>query len=246
MATPQVARRLNRHRTPTKLEPRSGMPRPSLKKTLLIAVVIALPALFVLLVPLPYEASALVENEYVIDEPFSRVRKIMVRTNAVKEVVGMSKSEFVDQQWDTLNLDVGQLLRNSQWEISGQGRLKVLTKDPYVGEHLITLLQDVEVKEEQIHVVTSLETPTDRLRDYRAESSFGTALPELAAAAAAAPETTLVRSSLLLTIATSTPLVWRSVALKRVHEAAEESLAAQEAAIRRVVDQNRNSLLILP
>ena len=217
------------------------------KKTLIIAAAVAVPVALLVFVPLPYEASARVENEYRIEEPFPRVRKIMVRTNAVKDVVGMSKSEFIDQEWDALSFDIGQLLRDPEWEIAGKGRLKVLTKDPYVGEHLITLLQDVQVRQGTIEVVTALETPTDRLREYRVESHFGSALSAESGSGLAGPQdATLVRSSLLLTIATRTPLVWRSVALRRVHDAARESLAAQETAIQKVVAENRDSLLLLP
>ena len=81
---------------------------------------------------------------FVIEEDFTKVRKIMVRTNAAKEIVTMGGgSEFVEQYWDdgsaaAVGKDFGQkLLKNifssePNWELKLHGTLKVRTLDPYI------------------------------------------------------------------------------------------------------------------
>ena len=201
-----------------------------------LGAVTVLTVVLVAAVPLRYQTAATVEHRYVLEEPFSRVRKILVRTNAVKNVVGMTNSEFIDQQWEQLSLDVDRLLFDAQWNVQGEGQLRVRTKDEYVGEHVIDLRQRVDIQPDLMHVTTKLQTPTDRLKDYDVATTFGED----------SGGGTLVQSQLTLEIDTSAPLLFRSVARRRVREAAYRSLHGQEVAIRQVVDQHRDEVLILP
>ena len=48
-----------------------------------------------------YPSKQTVERSFVVEEDFTKVRKIMVRTNASKEIITMGgTSEFVEQKWE--------------------------------------------------------------------------------------------------------------------------------------------------
>lgn len=202
---------------------------------------IALPLLLVATVvascawPRSANVAATVEHAFVIKESFARVRKILVRTNAIKKVVAMTNSQLVDQQWLNVSFDLKSLLRDPDWNVGGQGTLTVKTTDPYVGEHEITLNQDVNIRVDQLRVSNRLTEPVSKLRKY-----------DTVMEAIDNRGTSEFRATLTLEVTTTVTPLFRRIAKRRVYEAAEKALRQQEQAIRNIVEEHKDDLIILP
>jgi hypothetical protein len=199
-----------------------------------------------------YPTEQSVERSFVIEEDFTKVRKIMVRTNAAKEIVTMGgDSEFVEQTWNDLNADPGigegvgdgaiakALLRNvigdPNWELRLEGDLKVRTLDDYVGKQVVTLKQEVEIVPDHIQSDTKLVRGAGRLLGY----AMMTRLER-------EEDHTRVTLKLTQEINTDAPWFAHGIADRRVRAAVEQTLANQEQAMRQLIDENRDQKWLFP
>jgi len=190
-----------------------------------------------------YPTKQTAQRSFVIEEDFTKVRKIMVRTDAAKEIVTMGgDSEFVEQSWDDVSAEPGTqgevgdgliakaLLRNflssdPNWELQLKGKLKVRTLDPYinksgVGKNVVTLEQNVEIVPDHLQSDTKLVEGSGRLLGY-------------------AMTTRLEREE------DHTRFAHR-IADRRVRASVEGTLANQEDAIRQLIADNREKKWLLP
>ncbi len=198
----------------------------------------------------PTEQSA--ERIFVIEEDFTKVRKIMVRTDAAKEIVTMGGgSEFVEQQWDdgsasAVGEDFGKkLLRNflssdPDWQLKLHGTLQVRTLDPYIsangsGKNIVTLEQNVEIVPDHLQSDTQLVESSGRLLSY----AMTTRLER-------EEDHTLVTLKLMQEINTDAPWFAHGIADRRVRASVERTLANQEDAMRRLIEENRDKKWLLP
>ena len=184
---------------------------------------------------------------FVIDHDFTTVRKIMVRTDAAKEIVTMGGgSEFVQQNWDfgDSNIDPGidvekigegaigqallkNLLGEADWQLELHGTLKVRTLDEYIGQNVVTLEQDVEIVPDHLQSDTQLIKGAGRLLDY----AMTTRLER-------EDDHTLVTLTLTQEINTDAPWFAHSIADRRVLASAEKTLTNQEVAMRQLIEEN--------
>ena len=213
-------------------------------------VVLFVASIFVLPREYPTQQSATLS--FVIEEDFTKVRKIMVRTDAAKEIVTMGGgSEFVEQRWQDGSAkpggkDFGEaLLRgvlsgNPDWQLELHGTLKVRTLDPYinkngVGQNVVTLQQDVEIVPDSIQSDTKLIEGSERLLGY----AMTTRLER-------EEEHTRVTLKLTQEIKTDAPWFAHGIADRRVLASVEKTLANQEIAMRKLIADNRDKNWLLP
>ncbi len=194
-----------------------------------------------------YVTEQAAERSFTIDEDFTKVRKIMVRTNAAKEIVTMGgDSEFIEQQWEDGNAELGgekigqALLRsalsnNPDWKLELQGRLKVRTLSDAIGHEVIELGQQVEIVPDKLQSQVELKQATEHLLGY----SMSTTL-------ARADDQTRVELKLTQKIKLALPWFAHRIADRRVRAAAEQSLANQEQAIRRLLKENADKAGLFP
>lgn len=202
-----------------------------------------------------YPTEQTVDRSFVIEQDFTKVRKIMVRTNAAKEIVTMGGgSEFVDQKWDMndSSIDPGidvkeigegalgrgllkSLLGEPDWELKLNGTLKVRTLDDYIGENVVTLQQAVEIVPDHIQSDTKLIEGAGRLLDY----AMTTRLEREA-------DHTRVTLKLTQEINTDAPWFAHSIADRRVRASAERTLANQEKAMRALIEENKDKSWLFP
>jgi len=212
----------------------------------LLALVVAVVAGLIWRGEYPTEQTA--ERSFVIEEDFTKVRKIMVRTNAAKEIITMGGgSEFVEQKWRDGSVDpgakkigVGGLLRNliggdPDWELKLQGTLKVRTLDPYIGENVVTLEQDVEIVPDHLQSDTHLVEGSGRLLGY----AMSTRLERK-------DDHTRVHLKLTQEINTDAPWFAHGIADRRVRASAERTLGNQETAMRELIAENRDKNWLFP
>lgn len=187
----------------------------------------------------PYPTAQTVERSFVIDEDFSKVRKILVRTDATKQIVTMTGDcQFVDQQWSAVGGGLDNFeLRDLKWKLELHGTLVVRTRDPYLGEHEIVLSQEVKIDPDQVYSDVELDRPTERLKQYEMTTWFSRS----------AAGTTRVRQRLKQEIVTDAPWFAHFIADRRVYQSAEQALVNQQQAILRIIAENRDKRwLLLP
>ncbi len=194
-----------------------------------------------------YATQQSAERSFVIEEDFTKVRKIMVRTNAAKEIVTMGgDSEFVEQSWDDGSIETGtdkigegailrNLFGNADWELRLEGKLKVRTLDDYVGKQVVTLEQDVEILPDHLQSETKLIEASGRLLDY----AMTTRLER-------EEDRTRVTLKLSQEINTDAPWFAHGIADRRVRASVERTLANQEEAMRQLIADNRDKDWLFP
>lgn len=186
-----------------------------------------------------YPTVQTVERSFVIDEDFTKVRKILVRTDATKRIVTMTGDcQFVDQHWSAVGGGLDNFeLRDLKWKLEFHGTLVLRTHDPYIGEHEIELNQEVKIDPDQVYSDVELDRPTERLRQYEMTTWF----------TRNADGTTLVRQRLKQEIVTDAPWFAHFIADRRVYQSAEQALVNQEQSILQIVAENRDKRwLLLP
>lgn len=209
------------------------------------ALIIAFAASWVLTAE--YTTEQTVERSFVIDQDFTKVRKIMVRTNAAKEIITMGgTSEFVEQHWDEGSVEtdadnVGEALLKSifstdpGWKIELHGKLEVRPLDEYVGHDVVTLSQDVVIAPDSILSKTDLIKGSERLKGYAMTTHLFRE-----------DDHTRVKLALTQEIKTNAPWFAHSIADRRVRASAATALAKQEAAMIQLIDDNKDKSWLLP
>lgn len=194
-----------------------------------------------------YDSRQTVERSFVVDHDFTKVRKIMVRTNAAKEIITMGgTSEFVAQQWSGGSLStesdsIGEALLKSVfspdpgWRINLEGILQVRTLDEYVGREVVTLQQNVVIDPDFINSTTKLIEGSPRLLDY-----------EMTTRLEREGDHTRITLRLTQQIRTHAPWFAHRIADRRVAASAENSLMRQEAAMIKLIDDNKDQRWLLP
>ncbi len=194
-----------------------------------------------------YTTEQTANRSFTIDDNFTNVRKIMVRTNAAKEIVTMGgDSEFVEQQWEGGDVDPGgeklgeALLKNMlsskpDWKLELHGTLQVRTLDEYIGEEVITLDQQVTIDPDAILSVTNMKEGSERLQGYAMTTSLKRE-----------GEQTQVDLQLTQKIKTDAPWFAQGIADRRVRASAARALENQEGAMRRLISENADKAGLFP
>lgn len=214
-----------------------------------LLIILAVVGLFALswVLTAGYNSRQTVERTFVIDQDFTKVRKIMVRTNAAKEIITMGgTSEFVEQKWSGGSIEaegnnIGEALLksvfspNPGWELKLEGDLKVRTLDEYVGREVVTLQQNVEITPDLINSATKLVEGSPRLLDYEMTTRLER-------------EENHTRITLRLTqeIKTHAPWFAHRIADERVAASAMNALMRQEAAMIKLIDENKDKEWLFP
>ena len=182
------------------------------------------------------EVTSSADHQFTIDVPMERVRKILVRTNAVKKIVAMSDAELKGQKWVDMDFEMPGKLLDRNWHVDGEGKLKILIKDSYIGDNEITLSQAVDIKRQRLHVTNVLDQPTDAIRDY---DSTMTLTPDEVGNA-------MFDTKLELKIKTTANWITTGKVEKEIKASAKRSLERQEQAIRDAVDEQADKMFIVP
>lgn len=180
---------------------------------------------------------------FTLPEDFTKVRKILVRTDGAKQIITMGgDSEFVDQKWSGIGVDVepGKVLEmmfDPEFHLELFGELTVRSRDEYIGQPLVKLKQHVTIEVDFLNSAVNLAEPTERLRGYRMTTRFERA-----------PNDAGSRITLELTqqILTDAPWFAHGIADRRVRASAERALENQERAIRQLIAANRDNVPLLP
>ena len=195
----------------------------------------------IFILPMKYPTRQTARRNFTLDDDFNLVRKILVRTGGTKQIMTMAgDSEFLDQQWDTVGGGLDSLNPlNLDWKLDLNGKLKVRSRDDYVGRPVVTLTQVVRINREEVHSTVDLDERSERLWDYEMVTHFARGDSE---------HQTQVNLELTQEILTTAPWFAHFIADRRVQASADRALANQERAIRQLIADNRDKrwLLLLP
>ncbi len=185
---------------------------------------------------IPIEVTSSAEHTFELSEAMPRVRKILVRTNAVKKIVAMANAEFLDQKWLQMQFEIERPILKRDWHLDGNGELNVRTNDNYIGSHDMTLTQSVDITRERLFVTNKLAKAAGPIREYSSTLTLTGGVDGKA----------LITSHLSLTINTTASWLIQSIVRRKIRESAGNALRNQEQAIREVVKQHADDLIILP
>jgi hypothetical protein len=190
------------------------------------------------LLPRQYATVQTVENSFTLDDDFSKVRKILVRTNALKQIITMTgESEFIEQKWKNVGGGLDSLRPLSlAWNLEIDGTLKVRTLDPYVGQNEVMLAQVVKIDSDQLVSDIKLTEGSERLLDYEMTVGFFREKES---------GKTRVEQRLKQEILTDAPWFAHWIADRRVRASTERAVVNQERAIRTVIEENRDQRWLL-
>lgn len=186
-----------------------------------------------------YPAEAVVEREFNVDVDFTRVRKILVRTDAARQIVTMGgQSEFLAQDWSAVGAELESIrLLDPGWKLELHGTLRVRTLDEYIGRQEVVLRQEVRIDPNHLTSEVSMKEPSERLLDYAMTTRFQR--DEMTGM-------TVVTQKLRQRILTDAPWFAHGIANRRVRAAAQSALEKQERAILQIVSENLHQRWLLP
>ena len=212
-----------------------------MKKTtrnyLLISIVILAAVIAFLAVPTStLEVSSQAQHRFELDERMPRVRKIMVRTNAVKKIVAMADATLLDQKWKNMEFETEGSLLSGDWHVSGEGQLSIQINDTYLGQQSIQLAQTVDVKPERLYSTNDLVEPSESVREYDSTLEL----------TPGADGNAVIMSTLKIKIRTTASWLTRFYVRREIEAAAAKSLDQQETAIRELVGGQHDKLFIVP
>ena len=204
---------------------------------LLIAFIILAAAIAFLVVPTSkLEVTSEAQHRFELDVGMARARKILVRTDAVKKMVAMADATLLDQKWQNMSFESDGPLLKADWHVSGKGQLSIEINDAYLGEQSIKLDQTVDVRPNRLYSTNKLVEPSKSIHEYDSTLEL---TPN-------ADENGVVDTTLKITVHTTANLLTRSYVEKEIKAAAGRSLDQQEKAIRELIAEQRDKLLILP
>lgn len=182
------------------------------------------------------EISASADHAFVIDEDMERVRKVLVRTNSVKTIVAMANARLKDQEWLELEFGSDGPLPVRNWNLEGEGKLTVVSDDPWLGAQELILDQKIQVQPERLESLNTLREPADSIRDYRSSLVL---TPDSRGKAA-------FHCRVQLTVRTSCSWFTCGAVEAGIQEAPAGALQKMEQAIRDLVARHDGEVVILP
>ena len=227
------------HRAPPKSKRRSIFKRKSFWLILAgIFLLIALPFIYGIVFPSKQLVKASSEREFIVDESFTDVRKILVRKDVAKDIIALGgDSEFVEQKWKAVGGDINPTsVFDLGWKLELHGTLKVRILDEYIGKHVVPMDQKVVITVDLVDSRSVLEKGTDRLIAYDMVTRFSRT----------AENKTKVELKLMQEINADAPWFASAIAKKIVLQSVEKSLLNQERGIRQVIEENKHDLPIFP
>ena len=203
---------------------------------IIVGVLIAAGIAFAFLPQEELEVASSAEHQFTIDVKMERVRKVLVRTNAAKKIIAMSDAELKNQKWLDMRFEMPGKILDRNWHVDGEGKLQVLIKDGYIGDHQITLNQAVDITRQRLHVTNDLTESDGAIQDY---ASVMTLTPDEFGNAA-------FDCKLNLKVKTTANQITKGRVESEIKAAAKKSLERQEQAIRDIVEEHADETIIMP
>lgn len=170
---------------------------------------------------------------YYIDEDFDRVKKILMRTNALDKIVSSQQGEVLYQKWNNLDVSSERLL--GPWDINGQGELIVKTKDPDAGTLILKFKQTVHIDKDSLVSKSWISERVGSLKEYNTEMVM---IRE--------GERTKVTNRIYMKYERRLPTSYIDYMDRKVAESVAESLQKHREAVVKLIASYSDKRIILP
>jgi len=171
-----------------------------------------------------------VNHSFVIEEDFTRVKKILIRTNAVERMAELNGAVIEDSQWQ--NATVG-MVRLTQWDVIAEGTLRVRVKQQGFSG-VLYLKQKTFIGKDKVDTVLTLKEPHPPLQSYVDHLVFQRQRDG----------TTLVTIHLQMDVAKKIPEMFHNYMDRLVLEGVV--LTKTEHELRAIVEEYRGQRIIIP
>lgn len=213
--------------------PGGGASQKRFRLAIAAAVVVVLAA--AVLWPCEFPVRQTARELFYLDLPFEQVRRILVLTEATDDILTLGDTGDLKEYTWIERPSFLQLVSavGSKLNLVAKATMKVQTvNEEYVGSHLITLNQNIDIRDDYLNSAIVLEKGTERLHGYQNITRFsrdGTR--------------TKVETSVTLGILVTAPSLARGYACGRLRANAENKVASQVRAIRQVIEANKDKRL---
>jgi hypothetical protein len=201
---------------------------------LIAAILLTSAAMFAVPRYLPkHESRSHREATYFIDVEYEKVKKILVRTDSMPEIVEYQHGELLFREWKSLSLSSDKLFQG--WQVEGSGEFVVRTNDPETGTLELRFRQKILISESGARIEADLVQPVGSLIDYRTvmdlrPSNGGTE----------------VSNSITIVYARRLPSTYVEYMDSKVAEATKQGLQRSEQAMRNLVNKYKDKKFIIP
>ena len=177
-----------------------------------------------------YEVDLSHSRTFTIDMPFVPLRKILVQTDAAKEIMNAGEhSKLISKTENNREGHVDNLLAPFQsWEGSEVNALIIQINDPYIGERKAAFTQHVSITPGSIHSLIKLDKPEGPLLGYTVNTKIS-------------GDGKISKFETTLEMKIDTPAPWFAhwYARMRVRSSLRRTLRAQEDNIKAAVEKHR-------
>lgn len=191
----------------------------------MLVVVLALAA-STLVISNRYATTQSAELSFTLPDDFAKVRAILVGSEATKQIIIRARdNDFLDEKWTALKPNANGLEMNA--------KLKVRSRDDYIGRPTVKLKQVVSIKSDEILSDIALEEPSERLWEFEISTHYLRNKEE---------KTTRVDLRLTQRVVTIAPWFAHRIADNRVLASAERQLVNQKRAIQELIADGGKSV----
>jgi hypothetical protein len=108
------------------------------------------------------------QNEYVLDCEFEKVKKILVRTDVLEEIISYEQGRLLDKKWNKLVFSSNRPLIDGI-DIDARCEFLVLKNDHYLGDLKLRFKQDTHIDKSKIVSRTELMEPVGFMKKLQTE-----------------------------------------------------------------------------
>lgn len=169
-----------------------------------------------------------VNHSFVVNEDFTKVKKILIRTNVLERIAELSGATIEDSKWQ--NATVG-MVRLTRWDVAVEGDLRVRVREL---SGVLYIKQKTLISNDVIDTLLTLKEPTPPLQSYIDRTIFERQ----------SNGTTLVKMQLQMDVAKKLPtpfhnhmdrIVWTNV-----------NVTAAEHELKKIIDEYKDQRIIIP
>lgn len=184
----------------------------------------------------PRHASSSKEvGSYTLDVPFDRVRKILIKTDSLEEIVRYQHGQVLHQEWEDLNVSTDRIIGGNGWDIVGHGSFVVRAEDPDAGELILHFNQYVEIKKNSMVSRSWLSQPVGNLKEYETKMVM-----------VGEGEQTKVSNEVYLKYERRLPQTHIDYMDGRVRESAKKAIAKSREGMTNFIEKYRDKKFIIP
>lgn len=174
------------------------------------------------------------ENSYILESEFSKVKSVMVRNDVLEEIVEHEQGEIVDRKWNKFIISGNRPFREGV-DVDGSGNFVVSKNDPETGKVLLKFKQQISLTKSQILSKTNLVEPSEYIKNIETTTEMKPS-----------DNQTLVNVKIYIKYERFLPKNMIKSVDKKVQDAANKTLENNKEVITNLVNKYADKRFVLP